>query len=404
MKAYYHFLKANFSGVSFGWLLTLFSSFGQTFLISLYIPEFVSTFQLSEGTFGNIYAGATVTASLVMLSVGHTLDYYPVKRVMTLTILGLVASLLLMSSSPSWVYIVVALIGLRLAGQGMMGHISQTVMARYYSNNRGKALSIASLGFSIGEALFPFAISVLITQVGWRYTALASAGLLVVFLLTQLFRNLRPFDPADSAAQSGKDQALWRAYLNILREKRFYALLPGIFVMPFTVTGIFFFQYVIAEEKGWSVTLYSAFFTGFAIARFIFSLYGGLWVDRFSAPVVFRFFLVPLLLSFIPITVTDHIGGALLFLVLSGVSMGLSGPVKSALFAEMYGTKRLGTVRSLFTMIMVISTALGPLLVGNLMDWGVPIDLILAGMMVLVLSAVLNCQRIQKATAAVQPA
>jgi hypothetical protein len=38
------------------------------------------------------------------------------------------------------------------------------------------------------------------------------------------------------------------------------------------------------------------------------------------------------------------------------------------------------------------------------MDWGVPIDLILAGMMVLVLSAVLNCQRIRKATAAVQPA
>ncbi len=400
MKAYYHFLKANFSGVSFGWLLTLFSSFGQTFLISLYIPEFVDTFQLSEGTFGNIYAGATVTASVVMLTVGHTLDYYPVKRVTAFTITGLIVSLLILSSSPSWIFIVLALIGLRLSGQGMMSHISQTVMARYYTEDRGKALSIASLGFSIGEAIFPFLISLLITQVGWRAAALASAGALSVFLVTQLFRQLQHFDPPKQTKDHDQHRALWQSYWDIVREKRFYALLPGIFVMPFTVTGIFFFQYVIADEKGWSVTLYSAFFTGFAIARFLFSLLGGLWVDRFSAPVVFRVFLLPLMLSFIPITVMDHISGALIFLVLSGISMGLSGPVKSALFAELYGTERLGTVRSLFTMIMVVSTALGPLLVGNLMDWNVSLEVILGSMIVLVAGAVINCQRIVQFTAA----
>ena len=397
MKAYYHFLKANFSGVSFGWLLTLFSSFGQTFLISLYIPEFVETFQLSEGTFGNIYAGATVVASMVMLSVGHTLDHYPVKRVTALTILGLVASLVIMSSAPNWAFLVVALIGLRLAGQGMMGHISQTVMARYYTADRGKALSIASLGFSIGEALFPFAISIIITQLGWRAAAIASAGLLVIFLLILLTRQLQHFDPPKQTSDHHKQKALWRYYRDYVREKRFFVLLPGIFVMPFTITGIFFFQYVIAEEKGWSVTLYSAFFTGFAIARFVFSLLGGLWVDRFSAPVMFRFFLVPLLIGIVPLTVVDHISGALIFLMLSGTSMGMSNPVKSALFAEMYGTEHLGTVRSLFTMIMVVSTALGPLVVGNLMDSGVALEWVMGLMLSLVLLAVLNCQRISRA-------
>jgi hypothetical protein len=35
MKAYYLFLRANVPYVGFGWLLTFFSSYGQTFLISL---------------------------------------------------------------------------------------------------------------------------------------------------------------------------------------------------------------------------------------------------------------------------------------------------------------------------------------------------------------------------------
>jgi MFS family permease len=53
-----------------------------------------------------------------------------------------------------------------------------------------------------------------------------------------------------------------------------------------------------------------------------------------------------------------------------GVAVGLSNPVKAALIAEIYGVERLGAVRSLFTMVMVLSTALGPMMVGNLLDLG----------------------------------
>jgi MFS family permease len=62
----------------------------------------------------------------------------------------------------------------------------------------------------------------------------------------------------------------------------------------------------------------------------------------------------------IPFAFINHTLGALVFLVLSGCTMGIAGTVKTALLAELFGTEKLGAIRSLFTMVMVVSTALGP--------------------------------------------
>jgi MFS family permease len=50
--------------------------------------------------------------------------------------------------------------------------------------------------------------------------------------------------------------------------------------------------------------------------------------------------------------------------------MGLAGTIKSALWAEFFGRDMIGTVRSLFSSIMVLSTAVSPFLLGWLLDGG----------------------------------
>ena len=91
----------------------------------------------------------------------------------------------------------------------------------------------------------------------------------------------------------------------------------------------------------------------------------------------------------------DSIFGALIFLVTAGITMGVSGTVKTALIAELYGTGKMGVIRSVFTMFSVISTALGPLVVGLLMDAGVGFEHIMAGIFVLMLLIIINSQRIK---------
>ncbi|TBW30428.1 MFS transporter [Gramella sp. KN1008] len=378
-------------------MLTFLSSFGQTFLISIYVPEILKTFSISNGLFGSIYAVATVTASVIMLSVGHMVDHKPVKRVTALTLAGLaVSSLLLGMSHLSIAILIIALTGLRLTGQGLMSHISLTVMSRHYDLDRGKALSIASLGYAVGEAVFPLFISTLILWYDYEIAAMASAAFLFLYLLRFYFMDLEYFDKDLALVKKPSALSLLKDYKDLLKKKVFFILMPVSFALSFTITAVFFYQYVVVEDKGWSVSLYAGFFTAYAITRVVFSILGGVLVDKYSGKKMFRLYLIPFALGLIPFAVSDSIFGALTFLILAGISVGMAGTVKSAVLAEVFGVEKLGTIRSVFTMFMVMSTALGPLIFGTLMDMGIEFQTILLFTAAVLALIILNAQRISK--------
>jgi MFS family permease len=395
LKEYFYFLKGNYRTVGFGWILTLLSGFGQTFLISLYVPEIIRSFKISEGAFGAIYAGCTVAASFIMLSVGHTVDHKPVKKVTAFTVGGLALSSILLGVSQNIMMLIVAITGLRLAGQGLLTHISMTIMSKQYAADRGKALSFSTLGFSVGEAVFPLIIAFLIGWFDWRIAAIASGAALLLYLVRLKFSRLENFDEKLSKEGSPSPWSLLKDYKEVVFEKRFGIMMPASIILSFAATAIFFYQYVFVENKGWSVQLYATFFTVYAITRFLFSLFGGVWVDKYTARKLFRYYLIPVTLGLLPFAFMDSIFGAFIFLVTAGITMGVSGTVKTALIAELYGTEKMGVIRSVFTMFSVISTALGPLVVGLLMDAGVSFENLILGLFAATALAVLNSQRIK---------
>lgn len=384
MRAYYLFLKENISGVTFGWLLTFFSSFGQTFLISLYVPDILKSFHLTNSSFGLIYAICTIISSAILLITGYSIDHNPVRKITYFTLLGLAASCLLAGFATHPVLLIIAMIGLRLTGQGLMSHISLTVMSRYYDAGRGKALSLSSLGYSAGEAVFPIVITFLILQFGWRFSIIASAIMIIIVLFPILVKtNLEEYDEPQHANRKISQKLLWNDYFIIMKGKNFWRIAPSIFTLSFIITGIFFYQFVIAEKAGWAAELYAVGFTGYAVTRFLFSLVGGTWVDKYGAGKLFPYFLLPMSLGFLFLLFIPHISGAFLFLFLTGITVGISGPVKAAILAEDYGTEKIGAIRSLFTMVMIISTAVGPLVLGLLLDASLSINSIFVCMLIL---------------------
>lgn len=393
MRDLYFFLKSNFRKVSFGWLLTFLSSFGQTFLISLYVPEIVRDFKITEGGFGAIYAGCTVISSIIMLTVGHTVDHKPVKKVTAYTIFGLAFSCLLLGFSYHIAFLFIAIVGLRLTGQGLLSHISMTIISKYFDRNRGKALSIASLGYSVGEAVFPLVIAFIIGWFDWRVAAIVSGIAMLTYLIRLKYTNLEAFDEQLSKEGRPSSITLFKDYKDLIKERRFWIMMPASFILSFTVTAIFFYQYVFVENNNWSVPLYATFFTVYAVVRFLFSIFGGIWVDKFSARQLFRFFLIPFTIGILFFGFMNSIIGAFIFLVLTGITVGMSGTVQTSLIAEIYGTEKMGAIRSVFTMFMVASTALGPLIVGYLIDLKIDIAYIMLLLFTGMFMVVLNCQR-----------
>ena len=163
-------------------------------------------------------------------------------------------------------------------------------------------------------------------------------------------------------------------FLQMFTEKRFWIIALPVFFMSFIFTGFFVFQFLLAADKGWRVEIYMLLFAGYGGVKLFFSIFGGILTDRFSASRLFPFFLVPMVVGMAGIALFPGLAGAASFLLLTGITVGFSAIVKSTVIADVYGVNRIGQVRSLYTVVMVFSTALAPLLIGICLDAGFSFD------------------------------
>ncbi|MGH6640532.1 MAG: MFS transporter, partial [Polaromonas sp.] len=177
------FLRDNARWLAGGFLLFFFSSFGQTFLISLSAGDIRREYGLSHGAFGSLYMAATLASALTLARLGHLVDRYSAQRMtlMIVPMLALAAACMALSRHIAALFVAIYL--LRFFGQGMMSHIAFTVMARWFSAQRGRAVSLATLGLNTGEALLPLGFVALAAAVGWRNTWWLAAGALLLVAL-----------------------------------------------------------------------------------------------------------------------------------------------------------------------------------------------------------------------------
>jgi MFS family permease len=175
--AYYRFFLTHPRILSFGILLTLFSSFGQTFLISLFVPRLLETFSLNTAQFGSLYAAATLASAASLPFFGRLIDRVPLQRFSLAVGVGLVLSCLAMSLAPNVPILFVAILGLRLTGQGLLSLTASTTMARRFEHGRGRALSLSGLGYPLGEGLLPLLVVVLAHAADWRLSWGIQGGL-----------------------------------------------------------------------------------------------------------------------------------------------------------------------------------------------------------------------------------
>ncbi|MBC7286095.1 MAG: MFS transporter, partial [Hoeflea sp.] len=125
-----HFLRDNARWIAGGFLLTFFSSFGQTYFISLSAGDIRAEYGLSHGGFGTLYMVATLASAATLPQIGKIIDRISVSATVLLAAPILALACVLMAWSTSLVLLVLAIYLLRLFGQGMFSHIAFTAMGR----------------------------------------------------------------------------------------------------------------------------------------------------------------------------------------------------------------------------------------------------------------------------------
>lgn len=366
------FLRDNAAWLAAGYLLTFTSSYGQTFFISLFAGEIRATFSLSDGQWGGIYTIATTASALVMIWTGALTDRYRVRALGGYVLVGLALACVAMAAVPSALALVFVIFALRFTGQGMTSHLAVVAMARWFSASRGKALAIARLGYTTGEAFLPLIFVALLALVSWRMlwlVAAAGALLAIPALLALLNRERVPSDFARSDETLGMGKRHWTR-AEMLRNPLFWCTLPLIIGPAAFGTALFFHQVHMVEVKGWALLSYVALFPLFSWVSFVFMLVSGFAVDRFGTARLMPWILLPYAVGFALMAGAQTLGMAAVALVIFGIAGGCMGTVPSAFWAEFYGTRHLGAIKALATAAMVFGSAVGPGITGLFIDLG----------------------------------
>ena len=105
----------------------------------------------------------------------------------------------------------------------------------------------------------------------------------------------------------------------------------------------------------------------------------GFLVDRYGAIRLVALVGLPMAFGLIMLSQTSSLvwGGA--FLALTGITVGFQSTVSAPFWAEMYGTKHLGAIKSLGAALMVFCTAVSPILFGWFIDAGTRMETLAMG-------------------------
>ncbi len=370
------FLRLNARWLSVGALLTFLSSFGQTFFISLFAGEIRSSFGLSHGEWGGIYTLGTSVSAVLMVWAGGLTDFMRVRTLGGAILACLALACLSMAFLPSAWMLPAVIFALRFTGQGMTSHIAMVAMSRWFVATRGRALSVAALGFSVGEALLPIIFVSVMALVDWRFLWVIAAGiaLLGIPVLLGLLRRERMPQLMDQASQSKGMQGKHWTRRQALYHPLFWFMVPAL-LGPSAFNTAFFFQQVhFAEIKGLAHVELVALFPVFTLLSIGSMIASGWALDKFGTGRLIPFSQIPMVASFLILSATDSQAGVLFGLFFLAMTTGANATLTPAFWAEFYGTRHIGSIKALATAMMVFGSAIGPGVTGGLLDFGIGLE------------------------------
>jgi len=393
-------IRSEWQLLLFGFLMTFWSSPGQTFLISLFSGEIRAELDLSDGEFAGVYSAATLLSAIVMIWSGSLADRLDLKKLSIVIVFGLGIGCGMMSVSTSLLSLLVSLFVLRQLGQGLMSIVSSTAMVRYLDEHKGKASALASMGYAIAEATMPSMLVGLLLWVGWRQSWQVAGILLVVFMVPAILYLLRHQKKRHknyltqlSRQNTSQIQVHRRRQWTrpeVLRDRYFYLFAPGLMSQPLMFTGFIFHQVHLVESKNWPLLGWAALFSIYALVSVGTKLITGVVIDRYGAIRMIPLVALPMGIGLIVLAYSTSLAGGGLFLVLTGITVGFQSTATAPFWSEMYGNQHLGSIKSLGVAAMVFCTALSPIVMGWQIDIGTSMDtLAIAGSLYIFLTSAL---------------
>ena len=367
--------------VFYGWFIVVAATLGvmmtmpgQTTGVSIFIDHLIDDLGLTRSGVSTLYLLGTFGGSLVLPLVGRFLD----RRGPRLAVVAIAAAFALacvwMGAVQDAVMLLVGFMLVRALGQGALSLVSLHVVAIWFVRRRGIAVGLVGVGMALATATFPTLIEWMIEATDWR-TAYMLLGVLVALTILPIgglvFRD-RPerygvLPDGDSGTAPDASQSRRERHYTPDEARRtltFWVFLAGLFFASTLGTGLVFHHYSILAEGGLERVDAARAFMFYGATAAAANLSTGALITR-VAP---RFLLSLMLLALgASLVFAGFLGGPQAvapYGLLLGLRTGIFGSLQGNVFAYYFGRRHLGAIKGWVSTVLVIGSAIGPLLFG----------------------------------------
>ena len=371
------------NAVFYGWIVVAaaftaqFIAVGvQTSVSAVFAPEMIDEFGWSRTEFFFADTLGQILLMILGLLLGPRIDRFGARPIMLAGVALCVPALILMSQVQEYWQFLVARGVFVVTGASMAGFLVVSVtVSKWFVAKRGQALGWTSMGVSAAGVFWPtFALAVLIQPLGWRaaWVVLGIVALAVLIPMALLMRR-RPEDhglqPDGGASQLTSAQieaadtddvtSLTRA--EAVRQSCFYLI---IFIFGISVVGIFailLHGVLFLNEHGIAGGAAPAAIAMMSIFSLLTKPPWGWALDNFDSRIVGAVSFAVAAMGFVLVVLAADTGSWWLVagaLALMGFGIGGNIPIQEMIWAEYFGRRHLGAVRSLgFPVAMGISAS-----------------------------------------------
>ncbi len=323
-------------------------------------------------------AGA-LAAVLISPTAGSLMDKRSARMLFSVGGLCLAGALVLLSLSRNVWEFVLVFGGVMSVASTLLGPLgANTLVTRWFSRHRGRALGITAVGTSLGGLAVPLLFQLLIDAHGWRQASLWLAGIVLLVLLPPVLwivRNrpedigLRPDGETTVLPGQGTNGAAASAELpNLMKDGPFWriSLAVGVLMAAFTAVLANLVPFAVGHGVApkQAAFLVSAISVAGVSGKLLFSVFA----DRINLKWAL---LAALMMAGLPMLLLVQFHGYWM-MVLAAVSVGLASgaflPAWGAILAKIYGPLVFGRIMGRMQPVTIIMVMVTMPMTGYLFD------------------------------------
>jgi MFS family permease len=366
----------------YGWTIvvalgvTTILSYGTNqYLFGLLVEPLSHEFGWDKASIGLAYSGVVLVSGLAGLALGPVLDRLGARLMLaTGSLINGLALLALAHVHGLAAFDLLWTFGFGLGSALTFYPVTMTVVANWFARRRTQAFSLLSfMGAFSSTITYPIA-GLLIARLGWRDAVMliAAAQLLVAFPLHALVVRRRPEDiglfpdGAPSAGSSTPESGI--AYGSALRSAAFWLLTIALALGAFASTAMVLEQvaYLIARgyAPAFAATLVGLFGLAYLPGRAFIAWHG----ERTSLAGLFAAAFALQAIGIVVLLISPSLPGVIAYVCTFGAAYGATFPLRGALMAQRFGRRSYGAIIAAQGVPVGIGAALGPVVVGRLID------------------------------------